>query len=1162
MTLTQALTPEDYTVGWIAPLEVEVIAAVQMLDEIHSPMPQQPRDHNVYRLGRINHHNVVIASLPGMGNSMAATVATQLRNTFPSVQFCLLVGIGGGVPTNSDSGPIRLGDVIVSKPTGTHSGVIQYDHGKAQVGHFERTGALPPAPMLLLNVAQDIAVQRALAREDPLQNHLARINTDLRPLRRFRFPGRAKDHLYPPEYAHRDPRLSCKQAGCDQQMCLMREEAEENENGTEEEPEIRVHRGTIASGEMVMKDGLTRDILADQYGIICFEMEAAGVLLDLPCLVIRGVSDYCDSHKNDLWKAYAAATAAAYARQIFFHLPLDAVSFEPKMAAIEELLLITNRTGNTDQQAKLAEREWNDGGKHLHHSWHYMEFVSARFLLRLISLNWNSDASVAAGSGKTILAAAVINDLRRHCKPELKTLLAYFFFDFRNPQQITIEGLLRSILSQLFSQLNGKIESVLRLYAEHLDGREEPSQGRLFHTLRDALDAKMEVYLVIDALDECRDRDQLVQTLSTIQGWDLPYLHVLVTSRRHVEIEKGLQGRLTDQINLEPEMVEADIRLLTKQTVNRHWRLSQLRTETRDDIEQKMISKAQGMFRWVSCQLDSLKECVSDYQISEVLDTLPQDLDETYAQILRKIPHLHCREVLQLLQWLVHAMRPMRSTELMEVVTFTLGKDYDIQIDRNRRPWNHESLLVMCSSLVSCQTREVGDTSARSTVVEIKLAHFSVHEYLISVFLCPPLRASFDTDWVNTLIAKQCIRYLIGVGTITSQGEDITGLPLARYAAEYWHCHLRVSYRSRSSARDEPAHAKNLDLILPSGSTITENESWPLVKYAGHHLREVARSEEMGYSATELANQLFLTGHYRTSVRIFNPDEPWDASDGERLKEDSGDYAPLYAASMYGLFGLVETLLQAGHDVNYEGGRYGSALSAASYHGWRDIVAFLLHHFAGKIQIAGEAGMYGNALQSAAVMSRNDIILLLVDAGADVNHPGGFYGFPLQGAAFHRHFSTVELLLKLGAHANNVGGYYESALHAAAGRDDAAIVEHLLTVGADPNAPTGRYGSPLGMAVARNRMAALEVLVRWGGDINRAGGKYGTPLQTAVAHGHEEAVLRLLELGADAMAQGGHYGSVLDAAQQSTRSTPKILEHISCAVKAQRQLREATGLSA
>lgn len=113
--------------------------------------------------------------------------------------------------------------------------------------------------------------------------------------------------------------ISCDEAGCDPSQRVSRIEDED------EQAYILVHRSTVASGELVIKDAILRDILACEYRLLCFETEAAGTLADFPCLVIREISDYCDSYKNDVWHGYAAATAAAYAWQLFFHMPLDEV---------------------------------------------------------------------------------------------------------------------------------------------------------------------------------------------------------------------------------------------------------------------------------------------------------------------------------------------------------------------------------------------------------------------------------------------------------------------------------------------------------------------------------------------------------------------------------------------------------------------------------------------------------------------------------------------------------------------------------------------------------------------------------------------------------------------------------------------------------------------
>lgn len=327
MAERKKLKREDYTVAWICPLEVEQIAALEMLEEEHHRLPQPANDHNVYNLGSINGHNVVVAGLHTTGNCSAATVVAQMRGTFPQLRFGLLVGIGGGVPVNTDAGPIRLGHIVVSKPVGQHSGAVQYDHGKAEADTFIRTGFLAPPPNVLLNAARESEVRRRRSSEDPLVTHLRRIDTSKRGLRNYNRPSSDQDHLYEPSYVHVDREKSCKKCGCEAGERVDRSTDDSDDENIYEEDDnwLTVHRGTIASGELVMRDGRQRDTLAQSDKILCFEMEAAGALNDFPCLVVRGISDYSDSHKNDKWHGYAAAVAAAYARELFYHMPVDEV---------------------------------------------------------------------------------------------------------------------------------------------------------------------------------------------------------------------------------------------------------------------------------------------------------------------------------------------------------------------------------------------------------------------------------------------------------------------------------------------------------------------------------------------------------------------------------------------------------------------------------------------------------------------------------------------------------------------------------------------------------------------------------------------------------------------------------------------------------------------
>ncbi|KAF3940899.1 hypothetical protein ABW19_dt0200762 [Dactylella cylindrospora] len=300
------LQHDDYTVGWISPLPLELVAAKSMLDEIHSKLPQDPNDHNTYVLGSISGHNVVIACLPsGVYGAISATVvATQMLFTFRALRFGLLVGIGGGVP--SETADIRLGDIVVSKPSGTFGGVIQYDYGKIiGEGSFQQTGTLNMPPHVLLTAISELQAEKTIGTSQ-IPKYLTEARAKYPKMMMYKHPGIELDQLYKAEYDHVEPGDTCD--GCDRGKLVDRPPRESNS------PEV--HYGLIASGNQVMRHALTRDRLSRDLRVLCFEMEAAGLMDHFPCLVIRGICDYSDSHKNKRWQEYAAATAAAYAKEL------------------------------------------------------------------------------------------------------------------------------------------------------------------------------------------------------------------------------------------------------------------------------------------------------------------------------------------------------------------------------------------------------------------------------------------------------------------------------------------------------------------------------------------------------------------------------------------------------------------------------------------------------------------------------------------------------------------------------------------------------------------------------------------------------------------------------------------------------------------------------
>jgi nucleoside phosphorylase len=303
---------EDYTVGWISALPIELAAAAEMLDEEHEDLPQDPADSNIYTFGRIGEHNVVIACLPAgqMGTNSAAMVASQMKSTFPSIRFGLMVGIGGGVP--SAESDIRLGDIVISQPYMQHGGVVQYDFGKTGAeGRLNRTGSLNSPPTVLLNAVNKLRANH-MRRRIKLHEFLS---TYAR-LPEFAHQGAEFDVLYNARYSHVGG-PTCD--GCSKEEVVSRL-PHENTNAL-------LYFGTIASGNQVMKDGVTRDRISKELGgILCFEMEAAGLMNNFPCLVVRGICDYADSHKNKRWQPYAAATAAACAKELLVIIPRQQVA--------------------------------------------------------------------------------------------------------------------------------------------------------------------------------------------------------------------------------------------------------------------------------------------------------------------------------------------------------------------------------------------------------------------------------------------------------------------------------------------------------------------------------------------------------------------------------------------------------------------------------------------------------------------------------------------------------------------------------------------------------------------------------------------------------------------------------------------------------------------
>ena len=326
------LAHEDYTVGWICAITTEYVAAQVFLDEKHEgPEYVSPNDKNIYTLGKVGKHNVVIAVLPEgeYGTSSAASVGSDMLHSFPNVRIGLMVGIGGGAP--SPKHDIRLGDIVVSAPRDGKGGVFQYDFGKTiQDQSFQPTGFLNQPPVLLRAAVNDLKAQYKIEGhqlEDAINGILEK-KPRLR--KEYKRPDLSSDRLYHSGVTHPPNNEASCAVVCDDDPSKLVLRPERNKD--EDNPAI--HYGLIASANQLMKDALVRDTLAAEKDVLCFEMEAAGLMNYFPCLIIRGVCDYSDSHKNKEWQGYAAMAAAAYAKDLLCRIPPNKVEAEKRISEL------------------------------------------------------------------------------------------------------------------------------------------------------------------------------------------------------------------------------------------------------------------------------------------------------------------------------------------------------------------------------------------------------------------------------------------------------------------------------------------------------------------------------------------------------------------------------------------------------------------------------------------------------------------------------------------------------------------------------------------------------------------------------------------------------------------------------------------------------------
>ncbi|KAL4786488.1 hypothetical protein BJX76DRAFT_355037 [Aspergillus varians] len=634
-------TSDDYTAAWICALPLELAAACALLDERHDPLPleQESRDTNSYILGRLGSHKIVIACLPyGVtGTVSAARVVNQMLATFKRIRFGLMIGIGGGAP--SEKHDIRLGDVVVGSPTGLLGGVVQYDFGKTvQKGKFQRTGMLNKPPEVLLTALSNLQARHVM------EGH--RIGTSLDemvrkyPVMSFQYARPATDRLYRANFEHPENHPTC--ASCNSEHLVPRPPRPLGISP------LFIHYGLIASGDQVVKHGQMRDQLREELDVLCFEMEAAGLVDSLPCLIIRGISDYADSHKNDLWQGYAAAAAAAYAKELMQVIPV-AVSVRQHIhvgGLNDGVIDIRFRVQEWLSPASFRDDLYN-------HQQEYMDGSCDWALGRpeFISFKNPSNGSQILriggppGIGKSTLAAFLIRRLMDAGNPVL-----YFFCKDTEGGRSQPFEVLRTLISQVLSVDDG---NCLSSFLDNLRLQSGQRKAESFATLHEAFCYALSVlalsdrplYVVVDALDESNDGCLLASALSTALNASKRPFKLLLTSRDEPDLlrffykyqEQSAEYELAvlHELTILPSTVQQPVVAYVKKRVGQCQNIRA--TPLGQQVLNSVSAATDGSWLYAKLILDEIERLPSPASVARHLQSIPSGLVQLYHKIFSTV---------------------------------------------------------------------------------------------------------------------------------------------------------------------------------------------------------------------------------------------------------------------------------------------------------------------------------------------------------------------------------------------------------------------------------------------------------------------------------------------------------------------------------------------
>lgn len=532
-------------------------------------------------------------------------------------------------------------------------------------------------------------------------------------------------------------------------------------------------------------------------------------------------------------------------------------------------------------------------------------------------------------------------------------------------------------------------------------------------------------------------------------------------------------------------------------------------------------------FRWVACQIDVLKDCLDYPRLRLALENLPRTLDETYAQILERIPQQHLNQAWTILNLLIWSDWKFSIEDLVDAIATNLDEDPTFN-PKNRMPVPRD-VLKLCSSLlaVSWYEKKEEDIHRQEDAEVVQLGRFSVKEYLISDHVSRAFKYLTSESVARSYLARLCLTHLVGVSQFNLQmpfnfREFCHEFPFAYYSTQFWMEHARVA-----EVGDENLLKLVMSFFLTDHKAFSLFDSihgWcffqdayeiPLYYAAIGGLNRTIKCLLDNGADINVKESIALRGAMRygreTTVHLLL-DKGADVDSGFLHAVDLAIYPVLEDYTLL--------MLDTGADINF---RDGEALYVASSHGKDEKVQLLLDR--GADPNAGG----GRALLAASEEGRDKVVKLLLDGGADVNVRDGQ---ALYVASSQGRDKLVQMLLDRGADSNAGNG---RALLAASEEGADKVVKLLLDGGADPNAhesstPTALQGA-IGFGYAK-----LVRLLRFdrGGRAKVIGSKK--------LDRYHNIVQMLLDKGADVNILGGEWLPTLRVGGYSPQTVKQILE--------------------